>query len=840
MKNLFLIFLQFLLITVFINLYAINNEVYKIQNFNKKNTFSRKDIKNNDKNKKELEKNLIDINDNDIKKSFILNDINIYTSFLSKETILDVIKLKLGDKIYINNTLYNNIINNLWDSGLFYEDIKIKIYRESENKITIDIFVQDLPRIYSLNFLGINKDIFNTISKKYNIKLARTFKIKSFNKVKEEIINLYNENGYPNIDIICNVKKKLNNNISLYCIVNKKNKIKINDIIFKGNNNFSNLDFDKNIEHNNIDSNSLFIIKKNNFFQKIQNKYNTKGFINYKFLSNIFSSDKNQNYLNIHIYEGNPFFINKINILGNKFFNKQDLYTVLKIGFDNPYDLKKIYKRLLDDNYNNSLISNYIDNGYVNTNISSHQKYTSKNKVNLNVKVIEGQQSILNNIDYYGNKHTNDSTISQYLNTYVGDIFSRKNINNTITSLSKSGIFDPNKISVKIKPYRNKIDIKYKIFEKNPNQIQFQGGYNDKNLFGNLSINFNNLYISNLFNRDKWNPLPQGNGEKLSLYSQISLNNQSYGFTFINPYLFNNRLLSLNLGSSYSINKNIDTPQNDSNNSLITNNLYLGINKKIPWKEKNIVLTIYSIYDRYNRHNTTMGYINLPKDGVSNDINNNVNLIYNSLNKDSYHTDGLNIDLKGIFTLPYSYVFKNIQNDKWAEYFKLKTKLYSYHEIFKNFVIKTGGECGLIGYYNNTYGSSPFKRFYLGGTNNLTDNQGRDFIPLRGYSDFESLESVTPQEGGEIYSRILTECRYPIIKNDKIISWLLSFFEAGGILGDIKTIKKFSLKKSIGGGIRVSINNLGLIGFDLGYGFENSIINNKSKFRTHFIIGNQI
>lgn len=821
-KQLFVIFLQFLCISISINLHAKN----KLQNLENKYKLGE----------------YIDITNKNSIKSYILNNININKSFLSKSKILSIINMNLGDKIYINNAKYNSIINNLWKTGLFEEKIKIKFSKINNNKVDLYIYLKDLPTIYSLDIFGIKKDIFNKIAKNYNVKLGGVCNQKTLNKIKEDLIKYYNENGYPNVDVTYSIKKLLKNNISLYFNVDKKNKVEINKIIFEGNKNIPNINFDENI----ID-NTPFFFKKNKYYRNIIDKYHTLGFRDFRILSSIFNRVGDLNTLNIKMHEGNPFFIGKINLFGNKVFNNDFLYKIINFSPKNPYDLKNFYKKILDDNHDNSIISNYIDKGYINSTITTKESSIEKNKVNLDVKVFEGKQSIINNVDYSGNKYTKNNIVSKYLDTYIGDVFSRKNIRNTIFSLGKLDFFDPKKISVEIKPYKNRLDLNYKIFEKNSNKIQLQGGYGNNKFTGNLSVKFNNLSTRNIFNIDKWNPLPQGDGEKLSIFYQTGSNTKSYGFSFINPYLFNDKLTSLNLGSTYSINKNIineNDEENDNSNTksnLITSNTYLGIDKKIPWKNNNFVLTAYSNYNRYNRTNTNMGYFELPKDGISNDISYNIGLKYNSLNNDTiYPLNGLDFDIKSMFTIPYSYIFKDKDKYTWPEYFKIKNRLYIYNELLKNFVIKTGGEFGLVGYYNSNYGASPFQKFYLGGTANAIDFQGREFIPLRGYSDFSTLKSVTPQEGGEIYSRILTEIRYPIFKNSNFRSWVLGFFEAGGTLSDFKMMNNFIIKQSIGTGIRLSVNKLGILGLDLGYGFQNTESNDESKFRTHFIIGNEI
>jgi outer membrane protein insertion porin family len=50
--------------------------------------------------------------------------------------------------------------------------------------------------------------------------------------------------------------------------------------------------------------------------------------------------------------------------------------------------------------------------------------------------------------------------------------------------------------------------------------------------------------------------------------------------------------------------------------------------------------------------------------------------------------------------------------------------------------------------------------------------------------------------------------------------YLLAFAEAGNVFENFQKTDIFDLRRSVGFGARLLINPIGLIGFDLGYGFD--------------------
>jgi len=128
----------------------------------------------------------------------------------------------------------------------------------------------------------------------------------------------------------------------------------------------------------------------------------------------------------------------------------------------------------------------------------------------------------------------------------------------------------------------------------------------------------------------------------------------------------------------------------------------------------------------------------------------------------------------------------------------------------------------------------PNARFMLGGSG----------IPygemLRGYED----NSIGPMgtyrpRGGNIVLKYALELRFPFSENPTVYGLL--FAEAGNVWDDFDSIVNpysdpfqgpvdpFALKRSAGAGIRMFMPMLGMLGFDMGYGFDDTILDGDHK-----------
>lgn len=184
----------------------------------------------------------------------------------------------------------------------------------------------------------------------------------------------------------------------------------------------------------------------------------------------------------------------------------------------------------------------------------------------------------------------------------------------------------------------------------------------------------------------------------------------------------------------------------------------------------------------------------------------------------------------------------------WLEYYKIKFKADWYTTIYDKLVLRTLGEFGYLGSYNDERGVSeenpnrgvvPFERFFLGGDGLANYSlDGREVIQLRGYPN----QALSSQSGDPIYNKFSLELRYPLNLKGAATIYALGFLEAGGSYSNFKKYNPFVLQRSAGFGLRVFMPAFGLLGIDFGHGFDpipGTGSTQKNGWETHFIIGQQ-
>jgi len=107
--------------------------------------------------------------------------------------------------------------------------------------------------------------------------------------------------------------------------------------------------------------------------------------------------------------------------------------------------------------------------------------------------------------------------------------------------LAQLGFFDQEKIEPNIvpNPEDGTVDITWKLVEKSSDQLELSAGFGGGiGLTGTLGVTFNNFSIKNIFSKKAWDPLPTGDGQKLSVRFQSNgAAYRSYNVSFTEPWL---------------------------------------------------------------------------------------------------------------------------------------------------------------------------------------------------------------------------------------------------------------------------------------------------------------
>lgn len=807
-------------------------------------------------------------------KTYTLADIQVKGALeFSKNQILDLTHLNIGDEISIPGNKINHAVKKLWNTHLF-NDVAIHILKIQDRQLYLQVYLEGLPELYEIEFKGIKKSQFEELFKDNPIKQGVRISQDLLKSIQNALVKYYQNKGYPEAQIYFKTYKNDQNKVHLVVQAEKGNRVRVSRIIFEGNKQVpasSLLKAMKNTKKKNFLTN-LFSASKyvrapfEEDLKSIVTKYQSLGFRDAAVVSDAIWKIDEKNYgIKIKLNEGERYYLGNVSFIGNSVFDNNELKEILTYKKGDPYDFIGIKKKTSDSQDDSSISSIYLDKGYLFSRVTPIETNINERTVDVEIRIEENKAAVFNKVTFSGNTITKDHVIARELLTRPGDLFSKINIKRTLFGLAQLGFFEPEKIVPELKPdpATNSVNLNWKLTEKSSSQVQLQGGYGGGRFIGTLSLNFGNFSLGNLFKGKEWNPIPQGDGQQLSLSAQAGHLFQSYGISFTEPWISGRTPASLGFSLNYSrqklsssevsdpqsgnlsdlsMEKNTDSKQN-SVGGLSTFGASLGFTKRLNWPDDYFSLSLSLNYDRYVRHNTDMGIKELPKQGVSNDLNYSISLRRFSAGPDQvFPTSGSDLDLSGMFTFPYSLFNKkntNAQNNyKWLEYYKLKIRSYWYKEILGKLVGKIGGEFGFLGNYSREQGISPFQRFFIGGTGLLGFRLGgRDYIPLRGYPDAEQKDAISPTGGGVVYNRFLFELRYPLLMNSIAKIWALGFAEAGNSANEYKKYKPFELKKAAGVGLRTFMPAFGFLGLDLGYGFDSIV---PSKWQTHFIIGRDL
>ena len=795
------------------------------------------------------------------------------TNNLNDNALINISGLSIGEKIKVPSDHISSAITKLWKQGIFSE-IEINIDKIQDNIIFINIEVKEYPRLSKFKFKGkISKSDISTLKEDLKLIRGKVLTNNLINNSINKIKSYYIDKGFFNVSVKHNtsIDSTLNNSKSLTFHIKKGKKIKIKKIKINGRKKIQNPNknlFNQNDTiyaiKENILQKSMKETKRKNFWRiwkvskfieenyendkiNLINKYNEFGYRDARILKDTFYLN-NDNTINIEIdiEEGETYNFGEISFVGNKKYSNEQLSQQLAIKEGEIYDQSILESRLFGSPEANDISSLYLNDGYLFFNATPIEKSTNNKKIDIEVRIYEGEQAKVNKVSVVGNTKTNDHVIMREIRTNPGDLFNRSNIIRSQRELAQMQYFNPEAFDVKVDPdpVRNEVDITYIVEEKSSDQIQLQGGWGAGRIVGSLGFTFNNFSTKNFFKKDKWDPLPSGDGQRFNITaSSNGVYYQQYRMSFVEPWLGGKKPNSLSVSLYKSISSN--GLEDDERQAIELLGLTLGLGKRL--KIPDDYFTIYNgvNFQKYELFNS-QSFFSFTN-GSSNNISYEVRLGRNSVDQLIFPRRGSNLSLSLKLTPPYSLFdgiedYDSIGDDEkylWMEFYKWNFKSKWFSSFNENLVLATRIEMGLLGAYNNNLGIAPFERFYVGG-DGLSGMgmvyDGRELVSLRGYNN----NTVSPKTGATIYNKYTTELRYAISLNPNSTVYALGFLEAGNAWENFDNFNPFIVKRSVGFGVRIALPMIGMMGLDYGWGLDNLPLHpdaNGGQF--HFSIGQQ-
>jgi outer membrane protein insertion porin family len=850
---------------------------------------------------------LLEIFNSKYPKEYTIAGISVTgTMAFDESLIISISGLAVGDKVQIPGTdAFAKAILNLWRQNLI-ADAKVYITRLEERDIYIELAVVERPRLASIQFIGPKKGEKEDLEGKTGLVVNRVVTENMRLSAKEAIYKYYADKAFRNVAIKMVEEKDptLNNAIRITFYIDKGRKVKTNSVNFTGNETVSDIKLKKqmkgtremtriSLRSEKVDrpygdttkgisfaeyirnagpfsftktkevldpyfrfklfSSSKFNQKKyDEDKEKVLEYYNSLGYRDAMILADtVFYNSKGHVNVDIKVKEGRQYIFGNISWRGNTKYSDSILNLLLGIKKGDSYNMELLNKRLGKQlsAEGGDISSLYMDDGYLFFQVDPVETAVYNDTIDYEIRMREGPQANYGEITISGNDKTKEHVIRRELRTITGDKFSRSDIIRTQRELSQLGYFNPEKISPNVVPNAENgtVDINWAVEEKSSDQLELSAGWGGGiGLTGTLGVTFNNFSIFNIFKKSTWDPLPSGDGQKLS--ARIQSNGRafrSYNFSFNEPWLGGKKRNSFTISYSNTKQSNAFDElgrfcRSCGDTSFIKAiGISVSLGKQLKWPDDFFTL-VYSLnFQQYKLRNYGQLFQGL-SNGTSTNISAKITLLRNSAGPNPiFPTSGSNFLLSGQFTLPYSLLGITSANDnqfRLPEFHKWRFTGDWYVPIGrargaennKQFILKASAKYGFIGRYNKKIGISPFERFQVGdaGLANNFALLGYDIIAHRGYPVYESSNPKSNPDNGNanqfftIFNKYTLELRYPFSTNPSSTIYGLAFFEAANGWYDFKSYNPFKLRRAAGVGMRFFLPMFGLLGFDYGIGFD--------------------
>lgn len=796
-------------------------------------------------------------------KTYEIGGITVSGSdYFNPNTVKVISGLEVGKEIQIPGDQVTKAIKSLWDQKLF-ADVSIAATKIEGNKVFLDIYIKELPRLSKFKFTGVKKSKQKDLREKIELIRGKVVTENLIMNTESKVRKYFIQKGYLDAEakVALEEDTSIANNVIMVINVDIGHRIKVKDINFIGNTAIKSgklkrsFDDTKESRPYNIFTTSKYIP---NAFNKdlplIVEKYNEKGYRDAKIVSDTVYrvAKKNRVSIDVTIEEGNQYYFRNIKWVGNTIHPTKTLQRILDINKGDVYNKKTLESRLFMNQNGRDVSSLYLDDGYLFFQVNPIEVKVENDSIDFEMRIYEGKQARVNRITIVGNDKTNDHVIRREIRTLPGELFSRSDIIRTQRELAQLGYFNPETMAVNPLPNQENgtVDIEYVVEEKPSDQVELSGGWGGGRVVGSLGVSFNNFSTRNMFKKGSWRPLPAGDGQKLAVRAQSTgLGYQAYSMSFTEPWLGGRKPNSLSISLNHTNYNN--GSDGDLRQSIKSYGVSVGLGRRLKFPDDFFTFYQEVSYQYYVLDNYAIlsGF----GDGFANNLSFRHVLSRNSSGPNPiYPTTGASTTLTLQHTLPYSMFWdKNTdydnlspqQKNKWVEYHKWKFQTSWFSSLAGNkrkLVLNTKAGFGYLGNFNSKLGTTPFERFFVGGDGLTGFNQfvAREIIALRGFG----AGDLSPTTGATFVTKYTAELRYPFSLNPNATIYGLVFGEAGNSWDTFRNVNPFEVYKSAGVGIRIFMPMFGLLGLDWGYRFDDipGRTDPNSHTQIHFSIGGNI
>ncbi len=740
------------------------------------------------------------------------------TQASTPSAVLSFSGLHVGDRIASNSDAISKAIRNLMDRRLF-SDVKIYAEQGTSEGVVLVIVVKEYPRIGSVVFIGNDEIDEKDLTELVTIRPGDIATPYELDRSRAKIRAKYAEEGYLFTKVAATQAPTTDSSrVQVEFNVDEGPEVKIGTITFQGNNAFSNSELKGEMED--VKEKAWWQLWRSSKFDRTKLKsdearvvdfYRSHGFIDATITGDSIAINPGTGRTDVRIdlSEGNRVYLRSIAITGNSVYPSDVLMRRLDMELGTEYNQLRMEQNLNGNQEQTDIHSLYLDNGYLTFNSQLLENRVG-DSVDVVVKMTEGGQSSIRYVSIVGNTKTKDKVIRRELYTRPGDTFSKQAVIRSLRNLANLNYFNPERLQPDVQPVdATSVDLTYQVEEKPSDTFNASVGLSSLGLSGMLGVSFNNFSAAE--------PLTGGAGQLMNFNWEFGTYQTTFSLGFTEPWLFDD---PTSLGGS------IFYQTSDlSDYKLRRYGLTANLGRRLRWP------------DDYFRVDVGVNVLN---NKIVGDESNVVYYRNGSERSVALTLSRSSIDNPVFPTSGSRFAFSNsVAGLGDAQYTKHEVKFEFFSPVASlsetnPVVFYIGNEYGYLNDYGPIAGIPPSAFYSMGGTGL---GGGFNVTPLRGYVE----GSIGPVGSGgvpigTVYTKVSSELRFGISVNP-IPIYALLFAEAGNVWGRFREVDPFSLKRSAGAGLRLTIPGVGLLGFDYGFGFDRDSNGEQGGWQFHFQFG---
>lgn len=631
---------------------------------------------------------------------------------ITKGTVFSYLPVRVGDTLTPAES--TQIITDLYKTH-FFSDIQL-----ARSGDTLVIKVHELPVIGSIHLSG-NKDIptkkLMKVLNQNGFSEGETYNRVFIKEIKQSLQEQYYSSGKYNARVEVVVSHESRNRVGIDIKISEGVVARIKSINIVGDHIFSQDDLLDQLTLTTpgwftwISGSDKYAAEKlQQSLTTLSDYYMDRGYLDFRVTSAqvALTPDHKSVYITINVHEGEKYTFSGYKISGKTILplNKLKQSVTIKAG--------QVFSRQIVIGSDKAISRQLGNVGYAFAHVKAIPHVDKKNKrVFLDLKVIPGQKTYVNQIHFSGNSSINDAVLRRNMRQMEGGVWNTDNVQQSKWRMQQLPYIQNITMSTEPVPGTNKVNVDYKVTQKNSANFTASLGYSQ----------LDGIIISAGVTEHDF----LGTGKTVGFNFQKSRGYQSYSVSYMNPY-------DTMSGISRSINAyftKADPGKLNLTDSYTISQTGISLGYDIPISES--LGEQQDLSFGYGIEHTKLDIGTSPPEEISKfvkdhgtkftDVNLTAGWSSNGFDRVIFPTDGFTQSLNGKVTVPLT--------KKSIGYYTVGYSAEMYHPISANhhFILKMKGSAQYGGGYWRSKQMPFYENFYAGGIDSVRGYEGNSLGP---------------------------------------------------------------------------------------------------------------